>query len=59
DNKSSPENGKVFQLGANDISLSDITVVSYASVGSGSAVLYTVPHNALMVGEKARAKVIK
>lgn len=37
----------------------DITLGNNVTVGAGSVVLDSVPDNALVVGEKARVKVIK
>ena len=47
------------ELGANVIILGDITLGNNVTVGAGSVVLDSVPDNALVVGEKARVKVIK
>lgn len=44
---------------ANVIILGDITLGNNVTVGAGSVVLDSVPDNALVVGEKARVKVIK
>ncbi|HAP0634277.1 TPA: colanic acid biosynthesis acetyltransferase WcaB, partial [Escherichia coli] len=44
---------------ANVIILGDITIGNNVTVGAGSVVLDSVPDNALVVGEKARVKVIK
>ena len=53
DNMACPHIGNGVELGANVIILGDVTV------GAGSVVLDSVPDNALVVGEKARVKVIK
>lgn len=51
--------GNGVELGANVIILGDITIGNNVTVGAGSVVLDSVPDNALVVGEKARVKVIK
>ncbi|AJZ90185.1 colanic acid biosynthesis acetyltransferase WcaB [Cedecea neteri] len=54
-----PVIGNGVELGANVIIVGDITLGNNVSVGAGSVVLDSVPDNALVVGEKARVKVIK
>lgn len=54
-----PQIGNGVELGANVIILGDITIGHNVTVGAGSVVLDAVPDNALVVGEKARVKVIK
>lgn len=59
DNMACPHIGNGVELGANVIILGDITLGNNVTVGAGSVVLDSVPDNALVVGEKARVKVIK
>ncbi|MFP1527366.1 colanic acid biosynthesis acetyltransferase WcaB [Escherichia coli] len=59
DNMACPHIGNGVELGANVIILGDITPGNNVTVGAGSVVLDSVPDNALVVGEKARVKVIK
>lgn len=59
DNMACPHIGNGVELGANVIILGDITIGNNVTVGAGSVVLDSVPDNALVVGEKARVKVIK
>ncbi|NIF31097.1 colanic acid biosynthesis acetyltransferase WcaB [Enterobacter sp. Cy-643] len=54
-----PVIGNGVELGANAIVLGDITLGNNVTVGAGSVVLDSVPDNALVVGEKARVKVIQ
>ncbi|AIR62990.1 colanic acid biosynthesis acetyltransferase WcaB [Cedecea neteri] len=54
-----PVIGNGVELGANVIIVGDITLGNNVSVGAGSVVLDSVPDNALVVGEKARVKVIQ
>ncbi|MGD2530793.1 colanic acid biosynthesis acetyltransferase WcaB, partial [Escherichia coli] len=54
-----PHIGNGVELGANVIILGDITLGNNVTVGAGSVVLDAIPDNALVVGEKARVKVIK
>jgi putative colanic acid biosynthesis acetyltransferase WcaB len=54
-----PVIGSGVELGANVVMIGDITVGNNVVVGAGSVVLDNVPDNALVVGEKARIKVIK
>lgn len=54
-----PVIGNGVELGANVIIVGDITIGNNVAVGAGSVVLDSVPDNALVVGEKARVKVIK
>lgn len=54
-----PVIGNGVELGANVVIIGDITVGNNVVVGAGSVVLDNVPDNALVVGEKARIKVIK
>ena len=58
-NMACPHIGNGVELGANVIILGDITLGNNVTVGAGSVVLDSVPDNALVVGEKARVKVIK
>lgn len=39
--------------------IGDITIGNNVTIGAGSVVLDSIPDNALVVGEKARVKVIK
>lgn len=59
DSLACPVIGNGVELGANVILLGDITIGNNVTIGAGSVVLDTVPDNALVVGEKARVKVIK
>jgi putative colanic acid biosynthesis acetyltransferase WcaB len=54
-----PVIGNGVELGANVIIVGDITIGNNVAVGAGSVVRDSVPDNALVVGEKARVKVIK
>ncbi|WP_312739369.1 colanic acid biosynthesis acetyltransferase WcaB [Cedecea neteri] len=54
-----PVIGNGVELGANVIIVGDITLGNNVTVGAGSVVLDSVPDNALVVGEKARVKVIQ
>lgn len=54
-----PVIGNGVELGANVIIIGDITLGNNVTVGAGSIVLDSVPDNALVVGEKARVKVLK
>lgn len=54
-----PVIGNGVELGANVIIIGGITLGNNVTVGAGSVVLDSVPDNALVVGEKARVKVIK
>ncbi|MBB2273999.1 colanic acid biosynthesis acetyltransferase WcaB [Escherichia sp. 94.0001] len=58
-NMACPHIGNGVELGANVIILGDITIGNNVTVGAGSVVLDAIPDNALVVGEKARVKVIK
>ena len=51
--------GNNVELGANVVMIGEITVGNNVTVGAGSVVLDSIPDNALVVGEKARVKVIK
>ena len=59
DNMACPHIGYGVELGAIVFILGDITLGNNVTVGAGSVVLDSVPDNALVVGEKARVKVIK
>ncbi|CCJ93254.1 Colanic acid biosynthesis acetyltransferase WcaB [Cronobacter malonaticus 507] len=59
DNLACPVIGNGVELGANVVIIGDITIGNNVTVGAGSVVLDSVPDNALVVGEKARVKVIK
>lgn len=54
-----PKIGNGVELGANVTLIGDISLGNNVTVGAGSVVLDNVPDNALVVGEKARVKVIK
>jgi len=54
-----PVIGNGVELGANVVIIGDITLGNNVSVGAGSVVMDSIPDNALVVGEKARVKVIK
>lgn len=54
-----PVIGNGVELGANVVIIGDITLGNNVTVGAGSVVMDSVPDNALVVGEKARVKVIK
>ena len=54
-----PVIGNGVELGANVVIIGDITLGNNVIVGAGSVVLDSVPDNSLVVGEKARVKVIK
>ncbi|MEG7494275.1 colanic acid biosynthesis acetyltransferase WcaB, partial [Enterobacter hormaechei] len=45
--------------GGNVGMIGDIPVGNNVTIGAGSVVLDSIPENALVVGEKARVKVIK
>ena len=47
------------RAGANVVIIGDITIGNNVTIGAGSVVLDSIPDNALVVGEKARVKVIK
>lgn len=51
--------GNNVELGANVVIIGDITIGNNVTIGAGSVVLDSIPDNALVVGEKARVKVIK
>ena len=51
--------GNGVELGANVVIIGGIRIGNNVTVGAGSVVLDDVPDNALVVGEKARVKVIK
>ncbi len=51
ENMACPHIGNGVELGANVIILGDITIGN-VTVGAGSVVSYSVPDNALVVGEK-------
>jgi putative colanic acid biosynthesis acetyltransferase WcaB len=59
DSLACPAIGNNVELGANVVMIGDITVGNNVTVGAGSVVLDSIPDNALVVGEKARVKVIK
>lgn len=54
-----PVIGNGVELGANVVIVGDISIGNNVAIGAGSVVLDSVPDNALVVGEKARVKVIK
>jgi len=54
-----PTLGNNVELGANVVIIGGVKVGNHVTVGAGSVVLDDVPDNALVVGEKARVKVIK
>lgn len=54
-----PVIGNGVELGVNAILIGDICIGNNVTIGAGSVVLDSVPDNALVVGEKARVKVIK
>lgn len=54
-----PMLGNNVELGANVVIIGGVTVGNNVTVGAGSVVLDDIPDNALVVGEKARVKVIK
>ncbi len=54
-----PVIGNGVELGANVVMIGEIRIGNNVTVGAGSVVLDDVPDNALVVGEKARVKVIK
>ena len=54
-----PVIGNNVELGANVVIVGDITIGNNVTIGAGSVVLDSIPDNALVVGEKARVKVIK
>lgn len=59
DSLACPVIGNNVELGANVVMIGEITVGNNVTVGAGSVVLDSIPDNALVVGEKARVKVIK
>lgn len=59
DSLACPVIGNNVELGANVVMIGDITVGNNVTIGAGSVVLDSIPDNALVVGEKARVKVIK
>ena len=56
---SCPVIGNSVELGANVTLLGDVAIGDNVTIGAGSVVVDSVPDNALVVGEKARVKVIK
>lgn len=54
-----PVIGNGVELGANVVMIGEIRIGNNVTVGAGSVVLDDMPDNALVVGEKARVKVIK
>ena len=54
-----PRIGDGVELGANVMIIGGITIGNHVTIGAGSVVLDDVPDHALVVGEKARVKVIK
>jgi len=58
DSLACPVIGNGVELGANAILIGDITIGNNVIVGAGSVVVTDVPDNALVVGEKAKIKVI-
>lgn len=58
DSLTCPVIGNGVELGANAILIGDITIGNNVIVGAGSVVVTDVPDNALVVGEKAKIKVI-
>lgn len=58
-NLACPVIGNGVELGANVVMIGDIRIGHNVCVGAGSVVLDSVPDNALVVGEKARVKVMK
>ncbi|EEC85042.1 hypothetical protein OsI_32360 [Oryza sativa Indica Group] len=59
DSLACPVIGNNVELGANVVIIGDITIGNNVTIGAGSVVLDSIPDNALVVGEKARVKVIK
>lgn len=59
ENLACPSIGNSVELGANVVMMGDIRVGNNVTVGAGSVVVDDIPDNALVVGEKARVKVIK
>lgn len=59
DSLACPVIGNNVELGANVVMIGDISVGNNVTIGAGSVVLDSIPDNALVVGEKARVKVIK
>ncbi|MBC6500455.1 colanic acid biosynthesis acetyltransferase WcaB [Citrobacter freundii] len=57
--QSCPVIGNGVELGACVTLLGDITIGDNVTIGAGSVVVDSIPDNALVVGEKARVKVIK
>ncbi|WP_426449355.1 colanic acid biosynthesis acetyltransferase WcaB [Siccibacter colletis] len=58
DSLACPKIGNGVELGANAMLIGDITIGNNVIVGAGSVVVTDVPDNALVVGEKAKIKVI-
>ncbi|EMG1267029.1 colanic acid biosynthesis acetyltransferase WcaB [Citrobacter portucalensis] len=56
---SCPVIGNGVELGANVTLLGDVAIGDNVTIGAGSVVVDSVPDNTLVVGEKARVKVIK
>ena len=56
---SCPVIGNGVELGANVTLLGDVAIGDNVTIGAGSVVVDSVPENTLVVGEKARVKVIK
>lgn len=54
-----PVLGNGVELGANVVIIGDITIGNQVTIGAGSVVLDNIPDHALVVGEKARVKVLK
>ncbi|MBE0964563.1 colanic acid biosynthesis acetyltransferase WcaB, partial [Escherichia coli] len=50
--------GNSVELGANVTLLGDVAIGDNVTIGAGSVVVDSVPDNTLVVGEKARVKVI-
>lgn len=59
DSLACPVLGNNVELGAGVIVIGDIRIGDNVTIGAGSVVLDNIPDNALVVGEKARMKVIK
>ncbi|EHV55249.1 bacterial transferase hexapeptide family protein [Escherichia coli DEC8A] len=55
---SCPVIGNSVELGANVTLLGDVAIGDNVTIGAGSVVVDSVPDNTLVVGEKARVKVI-
>lgn len=58
DSLACPVIGNNVELGANVILIGDITIGNQVIIGAGSVVVGNVPDNALVVGEKAKIKVL-